>query len=81
MSAYGNTHARRILTQDDARLIREAVEYRRTEVARLRELRDRAHAEMVALQRNLSTASLARKFEVSESALEKVVSGDSWVSA
>ena len=61
---YGNTNARRKLTADDVRQIRELHAYKLAEVARLNS--------------SLSVKALADKFGVHESCVEKVLRWETW---
>jgi len=80
MSVFGNTNAARKLTPDDYRLIREASEYRQNALDRLRAAREEAeeriraiNAEIVKISRELGPKALAKKFEVSDSAIDRIV--------
>jgi len=61
---YGNRNARRKLTEDDVRLIRELHEYKMREVRKLND--------------TLSTKALAEKFDCSTRCIEAVLSRRNW---
>lgn len=59
----GERHYRAKLTEDDVRLIREAAEYR---------------AKLLAEAASLSNASLAEKFDVTPSAIGRILYNGAW---